>query len=525
MTRKRKRILIIAGIALVAVLIIVGNVGRSSEKGVEVKTSEVSVGSITSTVRAPGKIRPEKEVQISASVPGEIVHLAVREGDRVEKGRLLLQLDKAEYSAQVEQRRATLNSARAGHRLAAASLEQMKSIYQRKQALFERKLASLEELEAARTQLDVQEAELEAASQRIAEAGAALNMAEDNLRKTTFLAPQSGVVSELNVEEGEIVVVGTMNVPGTVIMTVADLAHMQVECDVDETDVVSVKEGQKANIFVDAFPDTVFEATVTEIGSSGKRSASATEGSATDFEVKLKLRPGIERLKPGMTADAEIETATHIDALKVPIQAIVVREKKTLEKWMSKREEKEKKEKKGKRTKKHEEEKVEEGKAEDVALGEKQDIEPVTEIEPGSEQEQATETELRPESEQGREMEAEAEPEPEVERESGEEKEAPEPQEEAVSAGADSAEASEEEVGEEITGVFVVDGDNAKFVPVKTGIMSETDIEILEGLSKEDRVITGPFRVLRELKDGQRIKEEKKEKEKKEEGEESDEED
>ncbi len=479
MRRKRKLLFIIGGVAVLVILIIVGNVTRSSEKGIKVKVSDVSVGSITSTVRAPGKIRPEKEVQISASVPGEIVNLAVREGDRVQQGQLLLQLDKAEYAAQVEQRRATLQSAKASHRLARASLGQMKSIYERKEALFERNLASDEELEAARTQLDVQEAEVEAASQRIAEATAALNMAEDNLRKTTFLAPQAGVVSELNVEEGEIVVVGTMNVPGTVIMTVADLAHMQVECDVDETDVVSVREGQKADIFVDAFPDTVFEATVTEIGSSGKRSASSTEGSATDFEVKLRLEPGIGSLKPGMTADAEIETATHTDALKVPIQAIVVREKKTVEKWMAAREEERKDKKKDTRKR-----------------GERKD----------------TETELEAEG-----LSAGPDSVESAEERSGDSDEEVKEGEEGTEEG------TEEETEQEMTGVFVVEEQHAKFVPVKTGIMSETDVEILEGLSKDDRVITGPFRVLRDLKDGKRVEEEKEKKGEKE-GREEDEE-
>ncbi|UCF78131.1 MAG: efflux RND transporter periplasmic adaptor subunit [Candidatus Eiseniibacteriota bacterium] len=458
MSRKRKIILIVGGVAAVVLLIVLGNMGRSSDKGLKIQAADVSVGSITSTVRAPGSIRPEKEVQISASVPAEIVNLAVKEGDPVEQGQLLLQLDKSEYLAQVEQRRATLRTAEASHRLAVASLKQIRSVYERKKALSERGLASDEELEAARTQYDVQEAEVEAAAERIAEARAALNIAEDNLSKTTFVAPQSGVVSELNVEEGEIVVVGTMNVPGTVIMTVADLAHMQVECAVDETDVVSVRKGQKAKIFVDAFPDTVFEATVVEIGSSGKRASAGAEGTATDFEVKLTLEPGIENLKPGMTADAEIETATHTDALKVPIQAIVVREKKTVEKWISERDK-------------------------DKKLGKKRD---------GTKQKTA-----------GEEPDSAADETTDVEAGAGEKPEAE---------AADSVSTAEEEKVEEITGIFTVEEEKAKFVPVKTGIMSETEVEILEGLSEEDRVVTGPFRVLRDLKDGQRIREEKKEK-------------
>jgi HlyD family secretion protein len=201
-----------------------------------------------------------------------------------------------------------------------------------------------------------------------------------------------------------------------------------------------------------------------EIGSSGKRSVSATEGSATDFEVKLRLKPGIERLKPGMTADAEIQTATHTDALMVPIQSIVVREKKTVDKWMAERDEEKKDRKKGK------------GKKDDE--------------EPSSEQESEVES-LAVTSDSS---EAAGEDAGERDEESKEE-------------------AKEEE---EITGIFIVEEEHAKFVRVKTGIMSETDIEILEGLSRDDRVITGPFRVLRDLKDGKRIEEEKEKKGKKE---------
>jgi HlyD family secretion protein len=353
-----------------------------------------------------------------------------------------------------------LEGAKASLSLAQASLDQSTSIYERRKALHERDLASPEEMEAARTQWSLNKAEVESARQRVAEASATVNIAEDALRKTTFVATQSGVVSELNVEEGEHVVLGTMNVPGTVLMTVADLEHMQVECGVDETDIVKVENGQKARIFVDAFPDTSFEATVVEVGSSGRSSSLTGEASGTDFKVKLALAPGIGNLKPGMTADAEIETATHANVLTVPIQAVAVREKKTVDKWMTKRAEAGNKASgKGKKsagTKKPSRAKA--GKS------------------------------------SGDTLSATGAPGPER------------PDTSSVGKG--------KKDDEDITGVFVVENGKAKFVSVRTGIMSETDVEILSGLSEKDRVVTGPFKVLRDLKDGQAVKEEKKEKKK-----------
>ncbi|MBN1503871.1 MAG: efflux RND transporter periplasmic adaptor subunit [Candidatus Eisenbacteria bacterium] len=458
MKRIPKKLLIIAGAVVVVVLIVVGNLTGRREKTVNVQMGEVKRGDITATVRAPGTVRPEKEVQVSSSVPGQIVRLLVREGDTVEQGQLLMQLDKTEYQAQVQQGRASLESAKASLNLAQAALEQSESIYKRKKALHERGLASPEELEAAATEWSLRTAEVESARQRVAETTAALNIYEDALRKTTFVATQSGVVSRLNVEEGENVVVGTMNVPGTVIMTVADLAHMQVECGVDETDIVQVERGQRAEIFVDAFPDTSFEATVVEVGSSGWSSSATGEASATDFTVKLALPPGVKNLKPGMTADAEIETATHRNVITVPIQAIAVRDRKTVDKWATKRAEEGGKSS-GKKTKA-----VEAKQSAGKAGG-------------GS---AAADTEAAGTSSGG---------------------------------NADTSSAvrtAEEDAEVDVTGVFVVRDGKATFVPVVTGIMSETDVEVLSGLSEKDEVVTGPFKVLRDLKDGQAVKGEKK---------------
>jgi len=457
MKRVPKKFFIIAGVIVVVILIVVGNLAKRKEKTVGVQMGTVVRAAITATVRAPGTVRPEKEVKVSSSVPGQIVRLLVHEGDRVEQGQLLMQLDKTEYQAQVQQGRASLESAKASLSLSQASLLQSTAIYERRKALHEKGLASPEELEAAGTQWSLNTAEVESAKQRVAEAVAALNIAEDALRKTTFVAAQAGVVAELSVEEGENVVVGTMNVPGTVIMTVADLAHMQVECGVDETDIVQVRNGQKAKIFVDAFPDTSFEATVVEVASSGESSSLTGETSATDFTVKLALAPDIENLKPGMTADAEIETATHADVVTVPIQAVAVRDRKTVDKWTAKRAEADSKTP---------------GKGKKAAEVKHPAAKKAGKSSGGVKPAAGTPESGRPDT---------------------------------SSAGRD------QKGDEDVTGVFVVKDGKAVFVPVRTGIMSETDVEILSGVSEKSRVVTGPFKVLRDLKDGQAVKEEKKE--------------
>src|SRR5205823_1282853 len=149
--------------------------------------------------------------------------------------------------------------------------------------------------------------------------------------KCRFVAPFDGVVSALNVEKGEIVITGTMNNPGAQIQVVADLCRMLVRAEVDETDVVDMKRGQKAKISVDAFPDTTFVGTVTEIGNTAKRSSISTVEGQTNFEVKVVFDDNVPQVRPGMTADVDILTGTHEKTLAVPIQAVVIRTQSQLD--------------------------------------------------------------------------------------------------------------------------------------------------------------------------------------------------
>ncbi len=285
-----KRILIIGGAVVVVGAIIVANLKqKSAGKGTEVRTEAVGMRRIESWVRAPGKVQPVSKVQVSSNVMGRVVELAVREGQQVKSGDLLLRLDDERYRSQVQQYRATILSAEASRTLAEAQAREAKQNRDRKESLSTQGLASTQELEAARTADEVAAARAASAAEDVRRAKAALAEAEKNLRETVFIAPMDGTVTALNVEVGENVLTGTMNNPGTVILTLSDLASMEVLADVDETDVVNVASSQRARVLVDAIPDTAFEGSVTRVGQSG-RGLTGQSQEATNFEVAVLLK-------------------------------------------------------------------------------------------------------------------------------------------------------------------------------------------------------------------------------------------
>jgi HlyD family secretion protein len=421
---KRKRWLWIGAGVLVVVALIVANVMRQARGKVEsVQLARVRVEDVTATVRAPGKIEPRTQVKISADIMGKIVRLAVKEGDRVRQGQLMLQLDDAQYRATHDQAKAAVASAHARLNDARATWRVTEANYTRQRALFEQKLLSQAEWDQATANYETARTALTNAQEEVSRSEAALEGAADNLSKTRFTAPFDGVVSALNVEQGEIVIMGTMNNPGTQILVVSDLSRMLVRADVDETDVVDMKMGQKGKITVDALPDTSFPGTVTEIGSTAKRSQTSTLEGQTNFEVKVVFDHDVPQVRPGMTADVEIETATHTKTSAVPIQAVVVRTERELERA-----------------------------AKSAAKG-------------------AAKRKAR---------------------RSGD----------AIAAEDDTVGRKEKE----ITGVFVMRDGKAAFVPVRTGIASETAIEVFGDLKAGESVVSGPYKALRELKPGSKIK-------------------
>ena len=360
--KRRKRIGIWLGIAAGAVLVflIVCNVLSRRSVAPEVTVAELTKRRIVSTVSATGELRAANQVDISAEILARVSRLYVEEGDAVRKGELLCVLDDAARRSTQDLQRANFGEAEAA--------------YDRGKALFEEDLISQAEFEHLSTAYEVARSQLE--------------QSEDQLAKTRIYAPISGRVVRLNIEEGEAVMMGTMNNPGTVMMTLADLAAMQARVDVDESDVVDLKIDQHAQVKLDAMPDTAFRANVVSISYMPSTNLTSTAEGVTDFEVILDLTDIDPAQRPGMNVSADITTAMRNDVVTCPLQAIGRREA--------------------------------EGKLSET--------------------------------------------------------------------------------------VFILEEDKARLVPIKTGISDGRAIEIIEGLEEGQTIITGPYKVLRILQDGDEVK-------------------
>ncbi len=458
MTKQKKRnnrLIII--IAAVVVLLIVAAIikGRSQQRGEEVEVEKVERRVIVEKVSASGKIFPETEVKISSDVSGEVVELEVEEGDSVKMGQLLARIDPDAYQSAVERGKASVDNAKAQVANARAGierskaqyiqakaqkeqieaqLENAKAIHQRNEQLkaekvisdadYDASLSNLRALEAnlrsaeanvssAEASLESAKQSTEAASFNVKSAEASLKELQTNLRRTSIYAPVTGIVSQLNVEQGERVV-GTIQMTGTELMRIANMSTMEVQVDVNENDVVRVSLGDPVIIDVDAYLDREFKGVVTEIASSASNAGTValTTDQVTNFVVKVRISPESYAdliseqnpypFRPGMSASVDIVTETKGDVLSIPIQSVTTREK---------------------------------------------------------EQDEAKKKKVSLEDEELMEV------------------------------------------------VFVKDGDKVKMVKVQTGIQDDDFIEITEGLSGDEEVVTGPYSAIsRKLDDGDQIK-------------------
>lgn len=323
--RRKKVIVIFSVIAFIAILIIF-NLQSQREKSLKVTVEKVKKENLTSITSASGEVKPKKNVNISAHVAGRIVKIGVEEGQRVKEDDFLLKLDSIQYEAMADRDRAFISSYRAELIRAEATLKKDERYYERQKKLYVEKLISEELLESANTQYEISKAQHQAILYQIEQAQASLESTLDTLSKTIYNSPIDGIITSLRVEEGEIAMIGTMNNPGTILMTIADLSVMEVEVEVDETDVIGVEIGHRAEVRVDALPDQTIEGKVTEIGSSALQQTTASQESK-DFKVIITLENPPKSLKPGLSASADIITAEKLDVLAVPISALVLREK------------------------------------------------------------------------------------------------------------------------------------------------------------------------------------------------------
>ncbi|MGJ3244044.1 MAG: efflux RND transporter periplasmic adaptor subunit [Opitutales bacterium] len=291
---------------------------------VAVTLGEATRGNITSVVTATGKIFPEVEVRISSEVPGEIVELPVTEGQTVQKGDLLVRVNTDTLQAQAKQQEASLSAARANAAQSRAQLLQAELDLKRIEGLFASDFATEDQLDQARTALEVRRAAHEAAVFRIEQQEMQVEEARDQLDRASTYAPIDGTISSLNSELGDRVV-GTGQFEGTEIMRLADLSHMEVRVDVSEADIVEVKTGDEADIEIDALPGETFSGVVSEIASSAVTSNQGSSDQLTTFAVKVRLTRPNARIRPGMTATADIKTRTVRDVVRVPLQSVTVR--------------------------------------------------------------------------------------------------------------------------------------------------------------------------------------------------------
>ena len=319
----KKKLLIASVVIIILVIFVVANMSKG-EKTTNVTAEKAETGTIIERVAGSGRIQPETEVNISAYVSAQILKLGVLEGDYVNQGQFLVQLDRTKYQAAVDQHAANLKSAEANAELSKARMTKLKNDLDRTQKLYDSGLTSEADLQAIQSDYLVAKAQNESNLEQISQVNALLDQAKDDLDKTTITAPMEGTISILNSEVGE-VVLGTGFSQGTVIMTVADLTKMEVLCEIDENDVVNVKIGDEADIEIDAFPDTVFSGKVTEIAHSALTRGRGTQEEVTNFEVKVAVMDKIEKLRPGMSASVEIKTRRKDNVVKIPIQAVTAR--------------------------------------------------------------------------------------------------------------------------------------------------------------------------------------------------------
>jgi HlyD family secretion protein len=359
MTRRRK-IMVAIAVALLW-LVIAAVVNKKRTHSIAVQVGKVSLQDLSSVVTASGEIRPRHYVNITSQTFGKIVAIEVTEGSQVQAGQVLLRMEAAQpaagvaaQNAMVKSAQASVAAAEANQRTVAAEVtrsradfERARLDWERAQQLFEKGLIPQADHELRRSAFESAQAAVVAAEERVSQAAAELNRSnslllearaglsrsEDELHRTIYMSPIDGVVTSLPVHVGEQMVPGIQNSPGSYLMTVADMSGVTAEVRVDESDVLDVKAGQSAEVTVDAYPDSTFKGSVTEVGttallrSTGQSTTQITSGSqeAKDFKVVVALEKPPSGVRPGLSATARITTASRQKALSIPIQALTMR--------------------------------------------------------------------------------------------------------------------------------------------------------------------------------------------------------
>ncbi len=330
--RVRWSLIVVSVVAIGSV--VATTAAKRGNKATEVRIDTVEPRDLVASVTASGQVQPQTRVDVAADISGRIVRLRVKEGDLVKKGQFLLEIDAQEYEAALQRSEAALSSSRAQSAQARANLLQAQRNYDRSMEIkkVNANLMSDEQLEQLKTQVEVNTALLEAQTHAVDQAIAAVRDAKSKLSKTTILAPMSGRITRLVVEEGETAVPGTFNKDAATLLTISDMSVLETKVKVDETDVSRIALGDSAVIQIDAFPDTTFLGKVVEISNSSVRAAAAggSTDQAIDYEVTIQLLNPPPDTRPDFSTTAKIVTDMRTKALSIPIIALTVRENEDL---------------------------------------------------------------------------------------------------------------------------------------------------------------------------------------------------
>lgn len=321
---KKRLFLILGAVAVVAVIIVIG-MNQGGKKGAEVSVAAVEKKQLTEQVSASGRVQPQTKVNITSEVNGEVIDLKVKEGDTVRQGQLLIVLDTTRLRSDVDQARFAMSETEARLNGAKTMLDQATEEYQRQEKLYAEKLTSETQFKNAKYEHLNSQSGYEAMLAQSKQLRSAFDKQMENFRKAKIVAPMDGIVTLVDVEVGEVAAAQTSFTQGKTLMTISNLDAFEVQVEVDETEVTKIKVGQKAEIEVDAFPDTTFSGRVIEIGNSAIVSGMGTQEQSTDFKVTILFTEVNDRIRPGMSATVDITTEERNGALALPFSCVVAR--------------------------------------------------------------------------------------------------------------------------------------------------------------------------------------------------------
>jgi HlyD family secretion protein len=419
-----KILLIIVAVVGVGAIVYV-NMTADSRQKTEVNAQVVAQQDLTEKVSASGRIQPKSKVNITAEVSGKVIALPVKEGDTVDTGELLVLIDTIQAKSDLDQARYTFNEVTARMTGVKSDLEQAEREFNRQKQLYDNGLTSETQFDNARYAFESAKSGYEATAASAKQSQAYFEKASDNLKKTKISAPMPGIITFVDVEVGEIAPAQNAFTQGKTLLTISNLNIFEVEVEVDETEVAKVDIGQRAEISVDAFPDTTFPGEVVEIGNTAIIDGLGSQDQSTNFKVTVVFQGAEVKVRPGMSATVDITTASKDDVLSIPYSAVVVRSF---------------------------------------------DMDSLK----ASRESQASNSSAVSEVH-------------------------------AAESVSDSASSGEKEK-KETKGAFVIRDGKALFVEISTGIADQKNIQVSSGLQAGDSVISGPYRVLRTIKDGDVVK-------------------